>query len=45
MKEPLTDAMLDHIQELEYQWFEQSMNPDLFDDVIDAEFEEMDESE
>ena len=43
MKEPLTDAMLDYIQELEYQWFEQSMNPDLFDDV--NEFEEMEESE
>ena len=35
--------MLDYIQELEYQWFEQSMNPDLFDDV--NEFEEMEESE
>ena len=39
MKEPLTDAMLEYIQEIEYQWYEESMNPDFFDEV--TEFEEM----
>jgi hypothetical protein len=43
MKEPLTDSMLEYLQEIEYQWFEQSMNPDFFDEVI--EFEEMEETE
>ena len=43
MKQPLTDAMIDYIQEIEYQWFEQSMDPDFFDES--TEFEEMEESE
>jgi hypothetical protein len=43
MKEPLTDSMLDYIQQLEYQWYEQSMNPDFFDEV--NEYEEMEETE
>jgi len=43
MKEPPTDSMLEYLQELEYQWYEQSMNPDFFDEA--TEFEEMEESE
>jgi hypothetical protein len=40
---PLTDAMLDYIQQLEYQRYEQSMDPDFFDEV--NEYEEMEETE
>ena len=43
MKEPLTDSMLDYIQELEYQQYERSMDPDFFDEV--NEYEEMEETE
>ena len=43
MKEPLTDAMLEYLQEIDYQWFEQSMNPDFFDEV--NEYEEMEATE
>ena len=43
MKPPLTDAMLEYLQQIDYQWFEQSMNTDFFDEV--NEFEEIEETE
>ena len=42
MKAPLTDAMLEYLQEIEFQWYEQLMHDDFEEDT---EFEEMEESE
>ena len=32
MMQPLTDAMIEHIQAIELEWYEQSMDPDFFDE-------------
>ena len=40
---PPTDAMIEYIQQLEYEWYEQSMCREFFDDIID--FEESQEAE
>ena len=32
-----SDAMIDYIQQLEYEWYEQSMDPDFFDELNDFE--------
>ena len=37
--QPLTDAMLEYIQQIELEWYEQSMEPDFFDEL--NEFEQM----
>ena len=37
MKEPLSDAMIEYIQQLEYEWYEQSMEPDFFDELNNFE--------
>ena len=39
--QPLTDSMIEYIQELEYERYEQSMCPDFFDEL--NEFEEMED--
>jgi hypothetical protein len=33
MSKPPTDAMIEYIQELELEWYEQSMCPDFFDEL------------
>ena len=39
---PPTDAMIEYIQQVELEWYEQSMCPDYFDDVNACEeFEEV----
>ena len=43
MSKPPSDAMIEYIQQLEYEWFEQSMEPDFFDEMIG--FEESMEAE
>ena len=42
MKEPLSDAMIEYIQALELEWYEQSMCPDYFDEL--TMFEESQEA-